>query len=135
MRARILAALAAGALGASPGVAAATASPFGVWSNPRGSLMIRTTACNGGLCGAIVWANGTAMADAREAGVAHLIGTQLLRNYRADASGTWSGRFFVPDMRRSFPSHLKLVAPDRLKISGCLIRHYFCRSQEWHRLQ
>ncbi|MBV8238458.1 MAG: DUF2147 domain-containing protein [Sphingomonas sp.] len=131
-RMRHLAAVAVCVLTATP---AAAASPFGVWSNPRGSLMIRTTACNGGLCGAIVWANGAARADAREAGVAHLIGTQLLRNYRADASGTWSGRFYVPDMGRSFPSHLKLVAPDRLKISGCLIRHYFCRSQEWHRLQ
>jgi len=38
-------------------------------------------------------------------------------------------------MKRSFPSRLTLVAPDRLRISSCFVRHYFCRSQEWHRLR
>ncbi|WP_298672004.1 DUF2147 domain-containing protein [uncultured Sphingomonas sp.] len=132
---KTVAAITLGALLAAPGAAAAIAMPIGVWGNPRGTLAVRTMPCNNGVCGTIVWANDQAMADARAAGITHLVGTQLLRNYHPSRGGTWSGRLFVPDMGRSFPSHISLIAPDRLKISNCLVRHYFCRSQEWHRLR
>ncbi|WEK43692.1 MAG: DUF2147 domain-containing protein [Candidatus Sphingomonas colombiensis] len=135
MRWKTVAAIALGALLASPGMAAVATVPIGVWGNPRGTLAVRTMACDNGVCGTIVWANDQAVADARAAGVSHLVGTQLLRNYHFSGSGIWSGRLFVPDMGRSFPSHISLIAPDRLRISNCLVRHYFCRSQEWHRLR
>ena len=135
MRWKTMAAITLGALLALPGVAAAAIVPLGIWGNPRGTLAVRTMNCDSGLCGTIVWANDQAMADARAAGVSHLVGTQLLRNYHPDSSDSWSGWLFVPDMGRSFPSHISLIAPDRLKISNCLVRHYFCRSQEWHRLR
>ncbi|OJV32929.1 MULTISPECIES: DUF2147 domain-containing protein [unclassified Sphingomonas] len=132
---RIVASAALGMMAASSGIAAAALPPLGVWSNPRGTLAVRTAPCDNGLCGTIVWADGRAMADARAAGVGRLVGTQLLRDYRPAGNGTWSGRLFAPDMKRSFPSRLTLVAPDRLRISSCFVRHYFCRSQEWHRLR
>lgn len=135
MRWKIVAAAVLGAAFALPGVAAGAAAPLGIWSNPRGTLAMRTAACDNGMCGTIVWANDRARADARAAGVAHLVGTQLLRDYHPSGDGTWFGRLFSPNMKRSFPSHISLVAPDRLRISSCLLRQYFCRSQEWHRLR
>lgn len=107
---------------------------LGTWSNPKGSLAVRTQPCAGGLCGAIVWANAKALADAREAGVNNLIGTQLLQNYRPAGRKSWTGRVFVPDMGHSFPSHIVQTGPDQLTISGCLIGGFFCRSQIWRRI-
>lgn len=135
MRWKIAAAAVLGAAFALPGLAAGTVAPFGIWSNPRGTLAVRTAACANGICGTIVWANDRAQANARAAGLAHLVGTQLLRDYHPSGNGSWSGRLFAPDMKRSFPSRISLVAPDRLRISSCLLRQYFCRSQEWHRLR
>lgn len=132
---KMVAAVASAALLALPNIAAGAIAPFGLWSNPRGTLAVRTMPCDNKVCGTIVWADAHAVADARAAGVAHLVGTQLLRDYHPGGNGIWIGRLFAPDMKRSFPSHISLVAPDRLKISSCLVRQYFCRSQEWHRLR
>lgn len=107
---------------------------FGTWSNPKGTLSVRTSACAGGLCGAIVWANGKALADARQAGIPHLIGTQLLQNYHHTAHGIWKGRVYVPDMGHSFPSRIFQNGPNQLTISGCLVGGLLCRSQVWRRL-
>lgn len=118
--------------------ATSTVSPpqtaLGTWSNPKGTLAVRTAACAGGLCGAIVWANGKALTDARQAGVTHLIGTELLQNYRPTGHGNWKGRVYVPDMGHSFPSHIVQTGPNQLTISGCLIGNLLCRSQVWRRV-
>jgi uncharacterized protein (DUF2147 family) len=95
---------------------------------------VRTSDCGGGLCGAIVWANGKALNDARQAGITHLIGTELLQNYRQTARKVWQGRVYVPDMGHSFPSHIVQTGPNQLTISGCLIGNLLCRSQVWRRV-
>lgn len=107
---------------------------FGTWSNPQGTLAVRTSRCAGGLCGAIVWAAGKALTDARQAGVTHLIGTELLQNYRPTGHGDWKGRVYVPDMGHSFPSHIVQTGPNQLTISGCLIGNLLCRTQVWRRV-
>ena len=154
MRTMMLAALAAVAATTMTGMGAATAARagtvtarpatpgvLGVWSNPKGTLAVRTLPCADGatLCGAIVRAGPTAVADAKEAGVAQLVGTQLLQGYRpiggtGRQGAAWSGRVFVPDMGRSFSSRLRQTGVDELTISGCLIGGMFCRSQAWHRV-
>ena len=146
MRTMMLAALAAmAATGMGTATAAqagtvtarpATPGVLGIWSNPKGTLAVRTSPCADGttLCGAIVRAGPAAVADAKEAGVAQLVGTQLLQGYRPIGGSSWSGRVFVPDMGRSFSSRLRLTGADELTISGCLIGGMFCRSQAWHRV-
>jgi uncharacterized protein (DUF2147 family) len=109
--------------------------PIGRWANPRHTLEVETHACGPStLCGAIVWADSTAQSDARDAGVQRLVGVQLLQGYRAAGGGEWSGRVYVPDMGRTFPSHIRLTTPDTLTIAGCLMGHLFCKSQTWRRV-
>lgn len=108
---------------------------IGVWTNPKRTLAVQTAPCGPALCGAIVWAGPKAIADAREAGVAKLVGVQLLQNYRPAGRGDWTGRVFIPDMNRSFSSRIRQTAPDALNISGCLVAQLFCRSQQWRRVR
>lgn len=121
---------------AAPSPAHAADPVIGKWSNPMGTLAVQTQSCRDGgtLCGAIVWASDRAQADARGAGVASLVGTQLLQGYRRTGRADWSGRVYVPDMRRSFSSRIRQSSPTTLTISGCLIGGFLCKSQVWHRV-
>ena len=112
---------------------AARADIDGVWVNPKGSVAVQTQGCGGGLCGRIVWVNAEALADSKESGIANPIGIQLLRGYRRSGDGSWHGMVYVPDMGRSFHSTIVALAPDRLKISGCLLGSFICKSQIWRR--
>ena len=125
-------AVAAGA--AAPANSAESATVLGTWQNPRGTLAVRTAPCGPNLCGAIVWASAQALADAREAGISALIGTQLLQSYTRLDGASWAGRVYVPDMGRTFASRLVQTSPTTLKISGCLVGGFLCKSQTWHRV-
>ena len=118
---------------ASLPAAAAHAAMEGVWLNPKGTVAVQTQACAGRLCGRIVWVSASALADARESGIDNPIGIELLKDYRRSGDGTWHGLVYVPDMGRSFHSTIVALAPDRLKISGCLLGNFICKSQIWRR--
>jgi uncharacterized protein (DUF2147 family) len=107
---------------------------YGMWINPYRSVAVRTGPCGERLCGWIVWANQEAQDDAREGGTPKLIGTALLENYRNDKPGSWSGTVFVPDMNRRFYSIIQQVAPDQMKVKGCILGGLLCKSQIWHRI-
>ena len=126
-------ALALSGLTISLPVAAAHAGMEGVWLNPKGSVAVQTLSCAGRLCGKIVWVSAVALADARESGIDNPVGIELLKDYRRSGDGTWHGMVYVPDMGRSFRSTIVALAPDRLKISGCLIGNFICKSQIWRR--
>jgi len=126
--AAVLAAFAAQAASAQgPGVE-------GVWSNPKGSVEVRTGTCGDKLCGVVVYASQKAQADARKAGAQPLIGTTLLRDYKADGTARWSGQVFVPDRQASYYSTIQLVDAQTLKVSGCILGGLICKSQMWHRV-
>lgn len=138
---RTLPPIAALLLAALPAAAQAPATPpppadpvFGTWTNPKHTIAVRTAPCGAELCGAIVAASPQAQQDAREAGVANLIGTELLRDYRRTGPQRWSGTVFVPDMGRSFTSRIVQVSPGVLRISGCILGGLLCKSQDWTRL-
>lgn len=120
--------------GPAPTAAAPSSDPvFGTWTNPRRTIAVKTALCGSKLCGVIVAANAKAQDDAREAGIGHLVGTELLREYRKTGSG-WSGTVFIPDMGRSFSSHIVQRSPNVLRISGCILGGLICKSQDWERL-
>jgi len=119
-------------------VLAATAVPapaaiVGVWHNPKNSVAVKTGACGQRLCGWIVRASAKAQADARRAGAPELIGTALLRSYRPNGRGRWSGQVWIPDMGRAFGSTITQLDPDTLNVKGCLIGGFICKSQVWRR--
>ncbi len=134
-RAVAMAAVAVAVAGAPASAAMRTDAVIGRWSNPKGTLAVQTGPCaDGGLCGRIVWASAQALADARDAGVSNLVGTQLLQGYRPAGRGGWAGRVYVPDMGRSFSSRIRQTSSGTLAISGCLVGGFLCKSQVWHRV-
>ncbi|MEC3912419.1 DUF2147 domain-containing protein [Sphingobium sp. CR2-8] len=116
-----------------PAAAMAAAPIEGNWVNPHGSVVVTTGACRGALCGWVRWADASATADAADAGVSHLVGTELLQDYHPRGPGRWAGYVFVPDRGRSFSSTIEQLDADRLKISGCLLGGWLCKSQIWTR--
>ena len=120
---------------AAPMAAEATVSgpPTGNWMNPKGTVEVNTRACGANLCGRVVWASPKAMKDARDGGTPNLIGTELLRDYRAAGSDKWRGTIFVPDMGKSFSSKMVELGSNSLQVSGCMIGGLICRKQVWHR--
>ncbi|WP_282949333.1 MULTISPECIES: DUF2147 domain-containing protein [unclassified Sphingopyxis] len=125
-------------LAASTGIAAAAipqpaANPIGLWENPRGTLLVRTRFCGQLLCGNIVWASPKAMADARDAGVNALIGTELLSDYRKSGAARWTGQVYVPDQGRRFYSTIEQKSPNDIRISGCILGGLLCKRQDWTR--
>lgn len=109
--------------------------PAGLWINPRGTVAVRSGACADRLCGWIIWAGPEALADARDGGIDRLVGIELLRDYRADRSGAWSGSVYVPDMGHSFSSTITPIGAAALKIKGCLVGGFICKSQVWRRIE
>ena len=105
----------------------------GKWINPPRSVVVTTGECHAKLCRWIRWASTEAQADAADAGVTTLIGTELLQDYHASGRGRWTGRVLVPDMGKTFTSTLEQMDANRLKISGCLLGSWFCKSQIWVR--
>jgi uncharacterized protein (DUF2147 family) len=135
MVSRITIAIAA-AFAALAGQAAVAQGPGveGVWSNPKGSVQVKTGACGDKLCGVVVYASQKAQADARRAGAEPLIGTTLLRGYRANGSAQWTGQVYVPDRKASYYSTIQLLDAQTLKVSGCILGGLICKSQTWHRV-
>lgn len=105
----------------------------GTWANPKDSVRVATGPCGEFLCGWVVAANAEAVRDAREAGTVQLIGTRLLENYRQIAPASWRGRVFLPDRGSSYYSTIRQLSTDEIRISGCILGGWICKSQVWHR--
>jgi uncharacterized protein (DUF2147 family) len=140
-RLRVAAALLAVALSSAPALAvtAPARPPEGVWIGPHNNVAVRTGPCgdrpwDDRLCGWVVWADGEAQSDARDGGVARLVGTALLEDYRADGPNHWRGTVFVPDMGRRFASQIDQLSPGRMRVRGCILGGLLCKSQNWTRI-
>lgn len=113
--------------------AVAATPAIGNWINPRGTVVVTTGVCGDRLCGWVSWASGKALADARDGGVSTLLGTHLLQGYRQTRPNHWSGRVYVPDMGKTYYSTIDQLDSARLKISGCVLGGWICKSQIWRR--
>lgn len=107
----------------------------GLWMNPHNSVAVRTGGCGEKLCGWIIWASKEAMDDARDSGITNLVGTELLQDYRPRGDGSWAGNVYVPDMGHSFSSTITPVGGHAMKVKGCLIGGFICKSQVWQRIE
>ena len=108
--------------------------PRAIWVNPSGSVKVEIGDCADKLCGWVTWASAEAEQDARDGGTPKLVGTELLQDYHQTSPDNWTGRVFVPDWGRSFYSTIHRLNPGALKIRGCILGGWVCRSQIWHRL-
>jgi uncharacterized protein (DUF2147 family) len=129
-----IAAISFAALPATAGAGSRQAGSLeGDWRNPEGSVQVRIDTCGATLCGTVVAASPGAIADARDSGYPALIGMQLMHDYHAAGRGRWQGTIFVPDIGRSFSSHIDLVDAQHVRVSGCLLGKFLCKSQLWRR--
>ena len=110
-------------------------SLVGNWRNSSGTVVIAILPCGDALCGRVQWAADKAIADARRGGTDPLIGAELLSNFVAIDNGRWRGRLFVPDANKRSKAELRRLAPDRVKITGCVIGGLVCKSQVWTRVE
>nr|WP_243848206.1 DUF2147 domain-containing protein [Sphingomonas insulae] len=118
---------------AAPAVADPHAAILGTWHNPKNSVAVKTGRCGDKLCGWVIRATEKAKADVTSKGYPPLLGTALLRDYRATGTSRWSGQIYVPDMGRAFGSTVTMVDADTLNVKGCLIGGFICKSQIWRR--
>ncbi len=106
----------------------------GNWLNPNGSVIINIAPCGDALCGRVVWASEKAQQDARKGGTNTLVGTELLSGFLPEKEGTgWSGKVFVPDIKKRSRAEIHQVTPDQLKVTGCAVGRLLCKSQTWTR--
>ena len=106
----------------------------GIWSNPKGSVYVRTERCGDRLCGEVVCATPNAIAKAGGKGAGSLVGTKLFDDLHRRDDGSWRGKIFVPDRGGRFPSTLKAVGADRIEVRGCAVAGLICKSQIWNRV-
>lgn len=106
---------------------------IGVWQNPKGTVAVRISPCGRGVCGTVVGASDTAIADARDSGYANLVGMEVMHDYRPARRGAWQGQIFVPDLGRRLSSQIEMVDADHARVSGCLLGRFLCKSQLWRR--
>lgn len=115
--------------------APASADPaLGTWSNPKGTVTVRTARCGRAICGTVVSAAPAAREKARAAGTSNLIGTRIMLGFRPAGRNRWEGQAFIPDLGLTVPAAMILIGRDQIQIEGCSLGGYLCRNQVWHRV-
>jgi uncharacterized protein (DUF2147 family) len=104
----------------------------GLWMNPDKSVIIRMEPCGEALCGTVTWASEQAQRDARK-GAGRLIGARLLSGFERNSRGVWKGKIFLPDYGMQVRGKIQPVDSLRLKVSGCTLGGFLCRTQIWTR--
>jgi uncharacterized protein (DUF2147 family) len=107
---------------------------LGTWSNPRGTVTVRTARCGRAICGTVVAASPEAREKARAAGTANLVGTRIMDGFRPAGANRWEGQAFVADLGLNVPATMTLIGRDEIQIEGCSLGGYLCRNQVWHRV-
>ena len=105
----------------------------GPWKNPSGRVTVMIEPCGDALCGSVIKAAESAQAEARRGGTEQLVGTQLMSNLKPVGPGRWRGRTFVPDINYRANAELRLIGPNQLKVTGCMVGRMICKSQYWTR--
>jgi uncharacterized protein (DUF2147 family) len=105
------------------------------WRNPGNSVHVRLDRCGGQLCGTVTWASPKAIQDARRGGTTQLVGTRLFQNLKPNGDGSWSGKVFVPDIRKTFSGSLRFTDANTMVGKGCVLFGVICKSQTWSRVR
>jgi uncharacterized protein (DUF2147 family) len=127
-RAGIIAALLAVSLA---GAAEARSPIEGRWK--KGNLQIDIRPCGSTLCGTVVKASAKQQAKAERGSGTELIGATLIKDIRPAGPRVYRARVFLADRNMNASGKIRQVAPDRLKVSGCLLA-FVCKSSNWTRV-
>ena len=143
MRVAVLIAAALTALLA--GRAQAADGPFGEWLTEKRDARVLIAPCAdapGRLCGTITWAQRPP--DAPEGPLVDrhnsdpalrsrpILGLPLLGRFAPDGENFWDGgTIYDPRSGKTYKSKMRLAAPDRLEVSGCIL--FLCKGETWTR--
>src|SRR4051794_36751728 len=106
-----------------------------VLRNHSNSVHVRIHPCGKSRCGTVVWANAKAKADSARGGTAHLVGTELFREFREVSPKVWKGNVFVPDLNKVLTGTATVKDHNTIVARGCLFAGMGCRSQTWTRVR
>ena len=99
----------------------------------KGNLQIDIRPCGRALCGTVVRASPKQQARAERGSGTELIGATLIKDIRPAGRGSYKARVFVPDRNMHALGRIQQVAPNRLKVSGCVLAA-ICKSANWVRI-
>jgi uncharacterized protein (DUF2147 family) len=128
-----LAPILAVALAFAPAPALAASPIEGLWTNPKGNVIVRIAPCGPQLCGKVVRASAKARAKAAERGTENLLGRTMLSGLQPVGPNKWRGKVFVPRVGRNVTGNLSLSGSTRLNVQGC-VAGVICKSQSWKRV-
>jgi uncharacterized protein (DUF2147 family) len=107
---------------------------LGTWLNSNDTVAVHVAACGALICGTVIHASPQSEADARKGGVAHLVGTRVLRDFQQSGEGSWKGTLFVPERDRTLRSTLIMQDRDHITVQGCILAGLLCGHEVWHRV-
>jgi len=126
---------------AVPGTAAA-ADVTGVWRPPAGGAEIEISPCGDSMCGRLIDSDDLRKnPDARDTDNHNLAlrsrpvkGLLMMYGFHRADEAWVGGTIYDPSDGMSYRMSMKLLAPDKLQIRGCLVGP-LCRAQSWRRVK
>ncbi len=124
---------------AGPGVA----SPLdGQWRTPEANAIVQLYDCDAAVCGKLVDSDrikaNPAVADDKNHAEAlrlrPLKGLVFINGFTGGPTEWKGGSVYNPDDGGTYHGSLRLVDPDTLKLTGCIIVP-LCRTDVWHRVK
>lgn len=109
----------------------AAADPVGLWLDKEGTT-VRVQPCGQAVCGSIASlkqtvdpATGRPRTDKNNSDRAMrerpLVGVPVFLSMQPDGPGRWTGQLYDPDRGNIYAGHLIELAPDTLRVEGCLL--------------
>jgi len=106
--------------------------PSGTWLTQSGDTRVRIAKCGTALCGIIV--SSTYQKDTNNADPKlrerSMVGVQMISDIRPSSDG-FSGQLYNPQDGKTYTGKLKVMSPNTLQLSGCVLGGLICRSQTW----
>lgn len=101
----------------------------------EGNLEIRIAPCGSMLCGTVVAASEKQKARAKKGSGIDLVGSTLIRDIQPTGKpGHYKGKVFVADRNMNASGSIQQLAPNRIKVKGCVVLGIFCKAEEWVRV-
>ena len=120
--------------------AARAADVTGVWHTAEQGGLVEIDPCGDSVCGRLVTSSKLAgnpnLKDAQNKNPALrsrlLKGLVVLQGFHRDGAGWSGGQLYHPPSGSTYKGELRLAAPDRLEVTGCIVSP-LCQTQIWLR--
>jgi uncharacterized protein (DUF2147 family) len=113
---------------------ALAADPTGNWLVADKTAIIRVAPCGAAYCGTIAWTAEPGLDEHNPDPSKRnhpIVGTQILLDMKPGRADRWEGKIYNPDNGKTYSGHITVVAPNQLKVEGCLL--FFCSGETWTR--